>query len=208
MPDRTDHAPVAWRRGRRGRVRWATLVLGALLLLGASACAARDGDDRVATLSGSSNQQGKAKPSQPEGKKEFDQAALEFARCMRQHGVDMPDPSVDGQGGLQMRIGGRGVDPKRMQAAEQACRQLLPDGGPGAGPGGQLDPKVQEAMLAYARCMRAEGIDMPDPGSNGLLMRRGAGGEDPASPKFRTAHQTCRHHMAEIDRQLEQEAPS
>jgi hypothetical protein len=54
--------------------------------------------------------------------------ALEFAQCMRTHGVaDFPDPTTNG-GGVSFRIKvGGGVDPRSpaFQAAEKACRQYV-----------------------------------------------------------------------------------
>ena len=38
-------------------------------------------------------------------------AMLDFARCMRQHGVDMPDPKFDG-GGARHAVGGRSMAPE------------------------------------------------------------------------------------------------
>jgi hypothetical protein len=51
---------------------------------------------------------------------------LALARCMRQHGIDMPDP--DANGGIDMT--GAGVDPDgpKFKAAQQACQQYQPKG--------------------------------------------------------------------------------
>jgi hypothetical protein len=63
---------------------------------------------------------------------EFKEKALEHARCMRDHGVDMPDPTFDAEGGARIRLGaGRGkIDPEdpEFKAAEEACADLLPKG--------------------------------------------------------------------------------
>jgi hypothetical protein len=51
--------------------------------------------------------------------------ALAFARCMRQHGINLPDPQVTAEGVLldeQLPTGMRKDDP-RLKAAEQVCRQ-------------------------------------------------------------------------------------
>jgi len=49
----------------------------------------------------------------------------------------------------------------------------------------------KKAMLAFARCMRANGVDMPDPQFQGgrVTMRAGGPGMDPA--KMRTAEKAC-----------------
>jgi serine/threonine-protein kinase RIO1 len=52
-------------------------------------------------------------------------AALNWAECMRQHGINMPDPQVTAEGVLldeQLPTGMRKDDP-RLRAAEQTCRQ-------------------------------------------------------------------------------------
>ena len=72
----------------------------------------------------------------PEQRQEFEDAAAKFAACMRQHGVDLPDP-VPG-GGPQLRRGpataGRRIDPEspKTRAAMEACEDKLPRG-PGGG---------------------------------------------------------------------------
>jgi hypothetical protein len=50
------------------------------------------------------------------------EAALKFARCMRSHGVDIPDPN--GSEGIEL---GSNVDPQSatFQAAQKACQGLI-----------------------------------------------------------------------------------
>jgi hypothetical protein len=59
-------------------------------------------------------------------------------------------------------------------------------------------------MVAFARCMREHGIDMPDPTGDGLVLRRDdggrGGGPDPSSEKFREAEKACDHHLATLGR--------
>lgn len=74
-------------------------------------------------------------PDPAEEKAAFDRA-LKFAQCMRQHGVDMPDPKQQGGGGIMQAAPG-GIDPssKTFQDAQNACQQFFgPPGGKG-GPG-------------------------------------------------------------------------
>jgi hypothetical protein len=75
-------------------------------------------------------------PKESENRK----AMLDFARCMRENGIDMPDPTFDENGGAQMRIG-KGLNPEsaKFQKAQEACRDEQPMG-PGrttAGGGGE-----------------------------------------------------------------------
>jgi len=75
-------------------------------------------------------------PDPAEMQKAFDRA-LKFAQCMRQHGVDMPDPKQENGGVSISQIGPQSVDPrgKQFQDAQKACEQFFgPPGGKG-GPG-------------------------------------------------------------------------
>ncbi|MBA2719475.1 MAG: hypothetical protein H0U52_09590 [Chloroflexi bacterium] len=83
---------------------------------------------------------------------EFQEKFLEFAKCMREHGIDMPDPQF-GSGGNSVIIGGPddeaeggpGFDPEsqEFQDAEKACGDKLPGklgGASGAQPGTVVKP--------------------------------------------------------------------
>jgi hypothetical protein len=67
----------------------------------------------------------------PAQQAEMRDQALKFAQCMRQHGVDMPDPQV-GNGGLRIQIRSRGtknsINPQSpaFQDAQEACKSLQP----------------------------------------------------------------------------------
>jgi hypothetical protein len=144
------------------------------------------------------------------------EGALRFAKCMRDHGVDMPDPKRDSNGGIQLQMGSRGlgrakIDDPKMKAAQSACQKYMESGG-----GPPLDPaqqaKLQDAFVAYAGCMRGKGIDMPDPkvGSHGVEMRivKGQGGPGkglttgpaPDSPAFKAADKVCHKFLAGVDK--------
>ena len=61
--------------------------------------------------------------------------ALKFARCMRENGVNIPDPDFS-NGGVSMKID-EGFNPssEAFQAAQKACGSLFgPSGGPGLAP--------------------------------------------------------------------------
>jgi hypothetical protein len=69
-------------------------------------------------------------------KKEFKEAALAHSRCMREQGIDFPDPTFDENGGAQIRIGrGTGLNPDdpKFKAAQKECESKLPQLG-GEGP--------------------------------------------------------------------------
>jgi hypothetical protein len=174
------------------------LGLGLALALALAACGTPADGDQVASLSGG-DATTTTKGSGGDGK-DPQQRAIDFARCMREHGVDMPDPEVDDQGRVRVRIGaggnGRRPDPKKLEEAQTACGGLM---GGGDGPR-QIDPAARDAMVSFARCMREHGVDMPDPTGDGLLMRRGEGGPDPESEEFQQAEKACDHHLADLGR--------
>jgi hypothetical protein len=74
----------------------------------------------------------------------FQDAMLEYAQCMRDHGIDMPDPDFSGGGAFQ--IGGEGVDPEDpdFQAADEECRPILEDILPGRGEAGEVTTDEDE----------------------------------------------------------------
>ena len=179
---------------------WMVLAVPALVALCvlAAACGGSSGDETAGVASAGD---GKAKNAADRGKPKGDpqQAGLDFARCMREHGVDVPDPRA-GEGGFVM-IGPApgsaaadlgGAPPAGFAEAEKACRHhlegLIQNGA------GQMDPKEQDRALAFARCMREHGVNMPDPDfSSGGAVRIeiGANGMDPGSPTFREAQKAC-----------------
>jgi hypothetical protein len=113
------------------------------------------------------------------------QADLAYVRCMRQHGVGMPDPKTDANGRTDWELpSGMRKDDPRLKAARQACRQYRPDGGEAQRP----SPQQQQEMVAFARCMRQHGINMPDPTPDGTVDMRGV---NPDAPRFKAAERAC-----------------
>jgi hypothetical protein len=124
---------------------------------------------------------------------EFREAALKFAKCMREHGIDMPDPKP-GEGGRIM-LGGPGMGPEdqaKMESAQEACQKFLEKVRPPE-MSEEQEQKFKEQALKFARCMREHGIDMPDPQfeGGGRMTQRMEGGIDPNSQRFRDATEAC-----------------
>jgi hypothetical protein len=131
----------------------------------------------------------------PESKDEMRQAELKFASCMRDNGVDMPDPSAEG-GKKVFKVGGdSGISPEKFETATKACEKYRKDIRP------QLteeeQQKFKEDALAHSRCMREHGIDFPDPtfdaegGARVRLGSDGGGKLNPENPKFKAAEEAC-----------------
>lgn len=83
-----------------------------------------------------------------------------YSECMRDQGIDMPDPT---SGGGVIEISGDGGDFEAMDAAAAVCEPILED----AFGEFEMSPEQQAEMLdqelAFAQCMRDNGVDWPDP---------------------------------------------
>ena len=179
------------------------IVLGILLIVLVVALAAcsggATGNNGVATLN-SADPGASAAPSASINPQD---ALLAYARCMREHGIDMPDPQFDQTNGkFQVQIGANGAKPtdkQKVDAAQQACQHFMDGVAFGPGKGGEIDQETQEALLAFAKCMREHGIDFPDPQfEDGGMVRVGGGDTpafDPNSKKFQDAQEACRSLM-------------
>jgi hypothetical protein len=129
-----------------------------------------------------------------------DEAMLAFARCMREHGVDMPDPQ---NGKVVIGIGGPGkgkpsqAEMKKVDEAQKACAEHLEGIRPQISEEDRAE--MQEAMLAYARCMREHGVDVPDPtfdGQGGGFRMRLDSRDD---PDFEEAQKACQSKLRVLE---------
>jgi hypothetical protein len=127
------------------------------LALGLGACSGSAETPAVATAGG-------ATPGASPTAQAADQEGRQFAQCMREHGVDLPDPQPGDKG----RVSLDGLDKDKVLGAVDACRDLMPSGGEK----GKLNPDQLEKQRALAVCMRANGVpDFPDPDPNGAAVR-------------------------------------
>ena len=162
-----------------------------LVLAGTTACGSGpDGGAGVATAGGRTAPTASASPSQDPR-----DAAVAFAKCLREHGVQVADPDDRGT----VTLGGDEADERALRAAHEACKDKAP--AVGLGPSGGLDAAAQERMLKFARCMREHGVDMPDPGADGGVRMEIGRDVDPEDEEFRAAQQACRQWFAPGDGQ-------
>ncbi len=165
------------------------LALGLMLTLASAGCAGK-GDDGTQVATARTG--GPAASAGPRGEPSRDpDVLLKFARCMRQNGVPwFPDPDTSG---LTRITPPKGFDPKKMETAQQACRQFQPemDGDR------RLDPEKLETMRQMAKCMRENGVpDFPDPSADGgIRLDAGKLGAGPGDPTFDKAEQKCSKYM-------------
>ena len=176
-------------------------TIGVLLLLMMALAVSVAAASEVATLKSPSPGQDVADETPPPVSDDPMDALLDFAACMRENGVDMPDPQAGG-GTVIIEAGlGDGTSPPSFEAndqfrlAEEACRSHLDAlAAPGSDP--ERDAEMMESLLAYAECMRDNGVDMPDPEMSGGMISMTIGGDgpgsDPFSEEYRAAEEACR----------------
>jgi hypothetical protein len=161
----------------RARRNLALLVLvAAAVALWLTACNSSDSSDSRTTAS------------------ETEQAALDFARCMRENGVPtFRDPVVkpDGSFELQPPPGvSRGALDDALESCQSEAQALGIDRGSAA-----PDSGAQDQLLALSRCMRANGIpEFPDPkpGSDVISGLHGLFEDfDLESPRVAQALESC-----------------
>ncbi|MDW3214754.1 MAG: hypothetical protein R8G01_12190 [Ilumatobacteraceae bacterium] len=119
------------------------------------------------------------------GESTDEEKALAFAECMRDEGVDWPDPSTSADGSVDL-LGGQtlaqvaGSSPEATQAAADVCTPLIEGASflPGGG-SGTFDAETQDAFVEFAECLRDEGLEVSDPdfssGGNPLVGLFGPG---------------------------------
>lgn len=144
-----------------------------------------DGDDGVATLGEDDGDATTTTTVDPE------EAMLAFAACMRDNGVDFPDPGANGE--ISIQVGPD--DEEAWREAEEACGDLRPQMAPMSE---EERAEVTDQLLAQAECMRDRGWDMPDPeiitpADGGVQFRFSERLDiDPEDPEFQADQEACR----------------
>ncbi|MFJ9829204.1 hypothetical protein ACIRSU_33230 [Streptomyces sp. NPDC101160] len=161
---------------RIGRAAAAGSLAAALALL-ATACSG----------SGPAGKDGGGGSGSEEGKK-ADQA-FEHRKCLREHGLDVPEPKP-GEKGVGLTIGGDGVSKEKMEQAFKACQSKAGDGA-GSGFGKGPTQADKDKALAFARCMRENGFNMPDPKFDGGGMQAMPIPQGAEKQKFDKAAKAC-----------------
>lgn len=177
-------APVAWIVG-------ALAVLVAALLVG---CGGSSSDS-------SSEETSSASAGQAGGPAGFE-LSDETRACLKEQGVELPDPGEGPPGGAPpggLPEGGppeRGEPPKgfgqggeEMKGALEECGAELPRGKPG---GPQMDSGAfHESIKEYAACMGESGYELPEPNVSGEGPVFKESDVDREDPKFEAANEKC-----------------
>jgi hypothetical protein len=159
-------------------------ALALMLALPLAGCAqAASNDPQVASADqGARTASASPSPSQSDDP----DAPLKFSRCMREHGLPwFPDPS---DGKMEVAIP-KGTDPKKVDAAQEACKKFMPDGGAARKPSAE---ELQQAR-DMAKCMRENGVpNFPDPNPDGgIAIDSQKLGTGPGDPTFDKAEKAC-----------------
>jgi hypothetical protein len=183
--------------------RWRVTLLAAASFALVTACGTAQNGNKVASLSSPSATPTSAQQAS-NGRSDEDKIR-DFTKCMRDHGVDIPEPTSapkggstgGGKGGVGIMVQGNGPDKEKIDKANEACRPLLPNGG--APP--KLDAQQLDEMRKMAQCMREHGVNVPDPDPNnpGIMTQDQQGQIDPQ--KMEAASKACAPAGAEIHTQ-------
>jgi hypothetical protein len=156
------------------RITTALAALAVVRLLGACGNGGGSADggpaslDSDAAASDNSDDGGPGGGEEPTAEERGD-AILDYAQCMRDNGVNLPDPEIGEDGLVEIPdrmpdLAATGASQETIAAAEAACQPIL-DAVNALGE--QVDPQeaaeALDQMVAVTECMRAKGWDMGDP---------------------------------------------
>lgn len=200
------------------RIRTSLRLTALIAVLGLVVAACGGGGDGpgVASLENQDDPQTLAAGDDPSGAADAttdvelsrEEALLAFTACLREHGLDIEDPTIDADGNVQLlRPGGRQANPgsitpganEEFRAAREACSPLLADAAIGFGD--RVDrTELEDNLVEFATCMRENGYDMPDPDFSSFGPGQGGGGPfgeiDPSDPAFQKASEACQDVLA------------
>jgi hypothetical protein len=134
---------------------------------------------------------GSDKPSSA-GPDDSDAARVKFEQCLRDGGINVQSAGAGGERAMKVTVKvGKGGSPAKFQRVQEECQKK--SGFKPQPPSEAEQAEFKDAALKFARCMRAHGINMPDPkeGPGGGMLQRGPQGVNPNSPRFRTAQNEC-----------------
>lgn len=161
------------------------LVLAAVLFALVTGCSGgNDPSNGVASISGSQQPSGES----PAGDGKTDEDMMrEHVKCLQEHGIDAEFQSSEGgEGGGIAVEGGPDSSKEELDAAMEACKHLMPNGGePPAMDAEQLDKQRE-----LAKCMREHGVNVPDPTAEDPGIRIEGGDKDKVDAAMKACGET------------------
>jgi hypothetical protein len=168
----------------------APIALVSALALGVSACGSSSSTTTTSSAAGSGTGNTISATTY--------EARLNLAKCLRSHGLNVPDPSanggIPGGGGTLRTIRSQ----PNFQAAMNACSQYVRQAFPRLNLTPAQRAQFQRDAVKFAECMRAHGINIPDPtpgAGGGFGIRAAISNSESNSPAFQSALQTCRSNL-------------
>jgi hypothetical protein len=114
--------------------------------------------------------------------------AVKFSHCMRAHGVSQfPDPHNPG-GWSSAAIGALNTSSPAFESATRTCDSLLPNEGQPTS--ADFEQTVVDGVK-IAKCMRAHGVDMPDPQIQGRQLTIDMTHMNAQTPRFNRIGELC-----------------
>lgn len=186
-----------------------TIVVTSLILvlaLVAAACSDSGDSPDIASLeadSANTSEDGSDADVDPVAQSEA--AMLAFTQCLRDQGIDVDDPTMDADGNMQLppidiEMPDVVADPDELPDMSEFADMIAPCEEHLEGVVSTFSSadttEIEDMLLAYAECMRDNGVDMPDPdfSSGGGVIDLGAiGGED-----FEAAEAACSPLLADL----------
>lgn len=171
----------------------AIAVAGALMLV-LAACGGDGADNTTPTLPMLNDQATEAEPDATTTTEAIDpeEAFQEYTECMREHGIEMPDPT-SGDGGGVISIESESGDMEAFEEAGAACDPILEAAFGEFELSPEQEAEMMDQQLAFAQCMRDNGVDWPDPTSHNSHMIELGDDMDPET--LNTAMETCAPEM-------------
>ena len=154
-------------------------VLAAAALL--TGCGSEEPGNQVASGTGAQA----TAPSSATPSLSRDEQAIKFTQCLREQGLNVPDPEP-GKGPMLKFDRNSGVTQEKVQQAMDACKEYNPQGEGGP------NPQQEENGRKYAVCMRENGVEKfpdPKPGQRGIMIDQETG-QDPDLEKAQAACQS------------------
>ncbi len=120
---------------------------------------------------------------------------IQFAGCMRTHGMDIPDPHPrPGHSGLTLELPEGLTGMPAYKTCQHYLTQIIATKEAGAR---AAAAPIRLALIRYAECMRTHGIPMLDPDPYGGLSLGNVPGINTGNgrytPQFHAADHACRH---------------
>ncbi|MEV1066906.1 hypothetical protein [Streptomyces sp. NPDC050263] len=157
-------------------------VVASIVAFALAGCGSGDGDSKVPTAGGGSSSASATTTGEQGGGDEvaaYVKAQRDWVRCLRDNGVDAPDPDEKGQVDFGGGDGARALkkDPKFLDASQKCAdkQATVPESIEDAN-----RPELTAAQIKVARdfaaCMQKNGApDYPDPGPDGYQRNDNSG---------------------------------